>query len=120
MQPDRQNAAHLWDMLVYARTTERLVHGKDFAEYEANETLRLAVERAIEVVGEAARRVETKFRNAHPEVPWRPIMAQRNVLAHDYGEIINSKIWKVATVHVPALIAQLETLVPVPPPDPEP
>jgi uncharacterized protein with HEPN domain len=38
-------------------------------------------------------------------------MAQRHRLAHEYGEIDDSLVWKVATVHVPALIPQLEPLV---------
>jgi uncharacterized protein with HEPN domain len=43
-------------------------------------------------------------------------MAQRHRLAHEYGEIDDSLIWKVATLHVPALIPLLEALVSEPPP----
>ncbi len=42
-------------------------------------------------------------------------MAQRHRLAHEYGEIDDSLIWKVATVHVPALIPQIEPLTISPP-----
>ena len=40
------------------------------------------------------------------------IAGQRRVLAHDYGRIEHDRVWEVATVHIPALIAQLETLLP--------
>jgi uncharacterized protein with HEPN domain len=77
--------------------------------------MQLAVERAIEIIGEAARNLTPAFRDAHPEIPWRPIIAQRHVLAHDYGDIKQDRIWRVVTVHVPDLISQLEPLVPPPP-----
>lgn len=38
-----------------------------------------------------------------------------DVLAHEYGEVINEKIWRVATIHVPALMGVVEPLVPTPP-----
>jgi uncharacterized protein with HEPN domain len=45
------------------------------------------------------------------------MQAQRHVLAHDYGEIRHERIWYVATIHIPALIQQLEPLLPAPPDD---
>ncbi len=78
-----------------------------------------AVERAVEIIGEAAWQVSDDFRRAHPEIPWRPIIAQRHVLAHEYGEIVQERIWRVAMTHVPALITQLEPLIPPLPPDPD-
>ena len=77
--------------------------------------LRSAVERQIEIIGEAARRVSKDFQEAHPEIPWRPIQAQRHVLAHEYGEIKHDRIWRVADVHIPELILLLAPLVPEPP-----
>ena len=46
---------------------------------------------------------------------WRKIIAQRHVLAHEYGEVKHESIWLVATVHIPDLIERLEPLVPPPP-----
>ena len=73
--------------------------------------LRGAVERHLEIIGEAANRVSLDFQANHPEIPWRRIIAQRHVIAHEYGEIKHELIWKVATVNIPELIAQLETLI---------
>jgi uncharacterized protein with HEPN domain len=50
------------------------------------------------------------------QIPWRPIIAKRHVLAHDYGRIDHERIWEVATVHVPELIARLLPLIPPQPP----
>jgi uncharacterized protein with HEPN domain len=72
----------------------------------------LAVERALEIIGEAARHLSEGFRTGHPEIPWQNIIAQRNVVAHEYGEIKQELIWKVLTNRIPELINALEPLIP--------
>jgi len=112
MQPDERDAGYLLDMLRHARGAAQTVAGRTFEQYVTDENLRLAVERRIEIIGEAAGRVSPACREAHPEIPWRKIIAQRNILAHEYGEVEDEILWQVATVSVPELIALLEPLVP--------
>jgi uncharacterized protein with HEPN domain len=112
MRPDERDAAHLWDMREYARIVRRIVGTTDLSSYLADETTRLAVERALEIIGEAARRVSPEFQAAHPEIPWPRIISQRNVLAHDYDEIDQNLLWLTITQHIPELLARLESLVP--------
>ena len=45
---------------------------------------RLAVERLLEIIGEAANSLSEDFRTQHPSVPWRDIIGLRVVLAHHY------------------------------------
>lgn len=66
-------------------------------------------------MGEASRRISDEFKEEHPEIPWGRIIAQRNVLAHEYDDVKQERMWLVATVHVPALIPQLEAILPPPP-----
>jgi uncharacterized protein with HEPN domain len=116
MRDEAGDPAHLWDMLDAARTLQQIVGGVSRDEYLRNRTVQLAVERLLEVIGEAARRVSEAFRQAHPEIPWRRIVAQRNVLSHQYGEIRQESLWEVVTVHIPPLISALEPLIPPLPP----
>lgn len=99
-------------MLTAARAVVEFVQGRTLEDYESNLMLRSAVERQVEIIGEAARRVSKEFQELHPEIPWRPIQAQRHVLAHDYGAIKHDRIWRVAEEHIPALIVMLDPLVP--------
>src|SRR5687768_627827 len=110
-----RDAAWLLDMLTAAQAVVSFVAGRTFQQYETDLMFRSAVERQIEIIGEAARGLSDTFKAAHPEIPWRPIMAQRHRLAHEYGEIDNGLIWRVATVHVPELIVQITPLIPPPP-----
>lgn len=112
MHVDDKDSGYLWDMLDSARTINNFVSEVSFNQYMQNRQLQLAVERALEIIGEAARRVSKGFQDEHSDIPWQNIIAQRNVLAHEYGEIKQELIWKVATVRIPELIAALEPLVP--------
>ncbi|MFP5269795.1 HepT-like ribonuclease domain-containing protein [Coleofasciculus sp.] len=73
--------------------------------------------RTNKMTGEAARRMSDDFRQAHPEIPWSDIIGQRNVIAHQYEEIRQERIWSVVTSDIPTLIAQLEPLIPPLPPE---
>jgi len=110
-----RDAAWLLDMLTAARAVNSFVSGRTFDQYCADLLFRSGVERQVEIIGEAARGISDVFKAAHPEIPWRPIMAQRHRLAHEYGEINDTLMWQVATVHVPRLVEQIEPLVPSPP-----
>jgi uncharacterized protein with HEPN domain len=90
MPRENRDAAYIWDMLDAARTIHEFTAGVSLEDYLLDRKLQLAVERAIEIIGEAARLVSPELRTQYPEIPWRQIVAQRNVLAHDYGR--SSKI----------------------------
>ena len=55
------------------------------------------------------------FQSAHPDIPWPKIVAMRHILAHEYGEVKQEVVFRIATAHIPELIGQLEPLVPPPP-----
>ena len=65
-----------------------------------------------DAMAESARSVSDELKSQHPEIPWRLMVAQRNVLAHDYGEIMQDRIWRVAVERVPELTQQLSGLLP--------
>lgn len=108
MQPETRDHGHLEEMLRHAREALSFVAGKTYEDYVADRLLQLAVERAVEIVGEAGRRVSQSFREAHPALPWGKIMAQRNVLAHEYGEVDPALIWGLLRKHLPELVESLE------------
>ena len=87
MRPDERDPGYVWDMLDAARSIREFTRGLTQNEYLKDRKLQLAVEPALEIIGEAARLVSAEFRNRHSEIPWQQIIAQRNVIAHDYGEI---------------------------------
>lgn len=67
-----------------------------------------AVQRAFEIVGEAAKHIPTEVRAGHPEVEWRRVAGFRDVLAHAYFRADPALVWDAAVNKAPPLRAQLE------------
>jgi uncharacterized protein with HEPN domain len=112
MPRERDDISLLWDMREAARKVQQFVAAKTFHEYSRDEVLQAAVERKLEIIGEAARGISDEFQQEHPELPWRGIISQRHFLAHEYGEVRQEKLWRVATIRIPELLDQLEKLIP--------
>ena len=106
-----------WDMIETATAVSEFTAGVPPDDYLVDRKLQMAVERAVEIIGEAARRVSDSFKADHTEIPWRQIVAQRHVIAHEYGDIKQERLWLVATRDVPLLLKQLEPLLPPRPKD---
>jgi uncharacterized protein with HEPN domain len=72
MRPERGDAALLWDMLANAREVVEFTRSIDFDTYIHDTMRRRAVERTVQIIGEAASKVSRAFRDSTPEVPWVP------------------------------------------------
>ena len=111
MKPSERDAAHLWDMLDTARRAQELVAGVSYDSLMTDIRTRYALERALEIIGEAARRVSPALRSKHPEIPWKGILGFRNVLAHEYGEIDYRRLYAIATQKLLGLIQALQHIL---------
>jgi uncharacterized protein with HEPN domain len=120
MRPEHDDPARLWDIVRWGQRLARLLEDVTWDEYQRDEQRQLGVERCIEVIGEAARHLSDPFKQQHPDIPWRQIIQQRNVVAHGYFRLEHDRLWQVAKVEVPRLVQRVTPLVSQPPPDPEP
>jgi uncharacterized protein with HEPN domain len=108
----KDDLIYVGHMLDTARSAVAKVHGVDRAEFDQDENLRLALAHLIQIIGEAAARVSSEFRNANGSIPWRAIVGMRQKIVHDYIHVNYDIVWGVATSDLPKLIAQLEPMVP--------
>ena len=112
MRPGERDAAYLWDMLDAARRARRLLEGMDYESFVRDERTYLALERLLENIGEAASHVTPARRGELPAIPWQGIVGMRNVLAHKYGAIDRTRVWKVASEQLGDLISELDKVMP--------
>jgi uncharacterized protein with HEPN domain len=77
-----------------------------------DDMLQAAMTHQIPIIGEAATHLPPEFRNTHPTVPWRTIIAMRNIPAHAYHQVALKDLWEVVRNDLPGLIAYLEPLLP--------
>jgi uncharacterized protein with HEPN domain len=107
-----RDAAALEDMLAHAREAAALMQGKSRVDLDNNRVLSLALVRLLEIVGEAASRVSAVERTRHTAIPWAEIVSLRNRLIHGYASVDMEIVWEILRRDVPALIAELERIVP--------
>lgn len=113
MAPDA--AALIWDALAAAERVSRYTAGKNLCDYEADDMLRSAVERQLEIVGEALNKfhkIEPNIAVTIPEL--RQAISLRNILIHGYGAVNNRLVWDVVSVHLHVLSSRLSSIVSTP------
>jgi uncharacterized protein with HEPN domain len=94
---------------------ETATQGKTIYEYGREWLLRHGVQRGIEIISEAARRIPPELQATEPQIPWAQIMGIGNVLRHEYHRISDRVVWNVIEQHLPPLkaaIAAIEKRIP--------
>jgi len=84
--------------------------GIQFYEFEKDKMRKLAVERQLEVIGQAANKVSKETQDILKSIPWKNIIGLRNKLAHDYGEILAERIWAISRNSIQELKDELEKI----------
>lgn len=110
MQPEA--GAPLWDSSEAAKLVHEFVGSKTEADFTSDLMIRSAIERQLEILGEALNRLRRLDADTAARIPeLDKIVGMRNIIAHEYGYIDYEIVWRAATIKIPALIPVLNELV---------
>lgn len=98
------------DICRYARDAIRFVGGKDLAEFAADDQCHLAVQRCLEIIGEA-RALPRDVRDRFAQIPWPMMIAMRHILTHEYGRVRLSVVHQTVLEDLPLLIEQVQEIL---------
>jgi uncharacterized protein with HEPN domain len=85
--------------------------GLRFERFAADETLRRAFVRSLEVIGEAMKNLPEDFRASHSEVDWRPMAQMRDRLIHGYFGVDYQLVWNVVQDKLPELNRKIRSII---------
>ena len=109
MPPD--DKVRIRHMIEMAEAAMEITAGRSASDIANDLTLRLALTRALEVLGEAASRTSAETRTGAPEIAWPLMVGMRNRLVHAYFDVDPDILWKTATVSIPELLPRLRALL---------
>ena len=98
-------------MLAYGQEAVQMARGLSFVDLTESRKTRLALERLVEIVCEAAYRIPATERENHPQIPWTLIVGMRQKLVHEYHNVDLKLLWDTLESDLPQLIRQLRLII---------
>ncbi|HEX9022299.1 MAG TPA: DUF86 domain-containing protein [Geobacteraceae bacterium] len=100
MKPSISYCAHI---LAEAEYIENAAAGILREDFLADETLKRAFVRSLEIIGEAVKQLPDDFRAEYPQVEWRKMAGTRDKLIHDYLGVDYELVWDIVQSKIPDL-----------------
>jgi uncharacterized protein with HEPN domain len=80
-------------------------------DFLCDETLKRAVVRSLEIIGEATKKIPADFKVKWNSIKWKDMAGMRDRLIHDYMGVNYSIVWDVAKNKIPELYAQIVVVI---------
>jgi uncharacterized protein with HEPN domain len=79
------------------------IQGKTKEDFLSDDLLCHAIVRSLEIIGEAAKKVDPEFKNEYPHIEWRKMAGTRDKMIHDYFGIDYEIVWDIIDQKIPDL-----------------
>ena len=106
----KSDALYVGHMLDTAQSAVAKLSGKTRSAFDEDENLRLALAHLLQIIGEAARRVSSAFRERHDGVPWNAIIGMRHKVVHDYLMVDYDVVWETVSNDLPPPVEVLKQI----------
>jgi len=99
------------DILEAMDKAEILLEDVTYDQFEADFRINFAVVRALEIMGEATKRLPISIRQRYPDVPWRGIAGMRDRIIHGYDNVDLQIVWDVVKRDIPQLKPRIQQIL---------
>lgn len=95
--------AYILHMLDEIKNIENFLTGMDFDKFIGDIKTSKAVERSLEIIGEAAKNLSVEFKEKNKEIPWRDVAGLRDKIIHHYFDVDYQAVWDIVQKNLPEL-----------------
>jgi uncharacterized protein with HEPN domain len=85
--------------------------GISFDEFFSDTLRKRAIERSIEIIGEAAKKLDEEFKSRYTGVKWKEMSATRNIIIHEYAGVDYEILWEILQQEIPELLHQTKQIL---------
>ena len=100
MDKDKAYILHILDEI---NNIEQFLLDKDFDSFVVDIKTGKAVERSLDIIGEAAKNLSEEFKEKTKEIPWRNVAGLRDKIIHHYFDVDHEVIWEIIQTDLPKL-----------------
>jgi uncharacterized protein with HEPN domain len=100
---ERIVSPNLMDIVEAIDRIRAILSGISLEDFEKSWEKRWLVERGVEIISEASRRLPSHLKDRHLEIPWRKVAGIGNVIRHDYERVAPDLLWKLIRDDLPTL-----------------
>ena len=86
-------------------------HNLEFNVFLEDETLKQAIVRSLEIIGEATKKIPADFKVKWSNIQWKNMAGMRDRLIHDYIGVNYNIVWDVVTNKIPSISVQINQIL---------
>jgi uncharacterized protein with HEPN domain len=101
---------YLFDVVDSILKIEIFTENLSYNEFINDDKTFYAVIRALEVIGEAAKKIPQPIKDKNRNIPWKQISGMRDKLIHDYFGVDPAVVWETIKTDIPFIKPLIEEL----------
>jgi uncharacterized protein with HEPN domain len=102
---------HVEDIIDAMEKAEIAITGVDYDRFAADFMINFVVVRALEIVGEATKRLPMSLRDKYPHIPWQKMAGMRDRIIHGYDNVDLEIVWDVVNRDIPYVKPQIQQIL---------
>jgi len=89
----------------------RFVEGMEYDDFVKDKKTAYAVTRAVEIIGEAVKKIPERVKKRYPKIPWKRMAGMRDKLIHEYFGVDLRRVWNTVKKDIPNLKPLFEKIL---------